>query len=247
MRVAAQLAVSLSGLSDNSTGALARGARFTAALDGRGAPVSHLYRPGSPREKSPLAAWLLQRAAAGDALVLHGYDHTPDPTGARTGLNRRAEFAALPRHEAGLRLTAARRALTAAGLRTDVFVPPRWIASAGTVEALREQGFAVLADEVGVHALQGDGGVVRARVLGFRATGLADDGKAAEAWRCRLLVAEVARTVRRGGLVRINVRSKDLKRPARRDAVLAAVDTALAEGALPVTYVRTPATPTAAA
>jgi hypothetical protein len=42
--------------------------------------------------------------------------------------------------------------------------------------------------------------------------------------------------VRRGGLVRINVRAKDLKRPPRPAAVLAAVDAALALGATPTTY-----------
>jgi predicted deacetylase len=61
-----------------------------------------------------------------------------------------------------------------------------------------------------------------------------------EAWRCRTLVAEVTRTARRGGLVRINVRSKDLRREHRRDAVLAAVDAALELGAVPATYRSTP-------
>jgi predicted deacetylase len=82
--------------------------------------------------------------------------------------------------------------------------------------------------------------LLRSRVLGFRVSGerrpLADDRRAAEAWRCRVLVAEVTRTVRRGGLVRINVRAKDLRRPARRSAVLAAVDAALGLGAAPTTY-----------
>jgi 2-dehydro-3-deoxygluconokinase len=62
------------------------------------------------------------------------------------------------------------RDLTAAGLRTELFAPPRWFASAATVEALREQGFGALADDVGVRFLHGPtaGTVVRARVLGFR-------------------------------------------------------------------------------
>jgi uncharacterized protein len=51
-----------------------------------------------------------------------------------------------------------------------------------------------------------------------------------------VLTADVARTVRRGGLVRINVRAKDLKRAPRRAAVLTAVDAALGLGATPVTY-----------
>jgi uncharacterized protein len=245
------LVVSLSGLTEDAPESLARGTELAAELDARGVPLSHLLRPrsaaGSLREDSPLTRWVHVRKAGGDSVVLHGYDHTPAPIGswqvstlARVG--RRAEFAALPRHEAGLRLTAARRALTAVGLRTDQFVPPRWLASLGTVEALREQGFAVLADENGVQLLQGPaaGTVLRARVLGFRASGerhpLADDRRAAEAWRCRVLAAEVARTVRRGGLARINVRAKDLKRAQRRAAVLDAVDAALAIGAVPTTY-----------
>jgi uncharacterized protein len=189
---------------------------------------------------SPLAQWVHERRAAGDALVLHGYDHTAAPI-ALPLVGRRAEFAALPRHEAGLRLVAARRALTALGLRTDVFVPPRFIASPGTVDALREQGFGLLADENGVRFLQEPAErLVRSRVLGFRVSGerhpVADDRRSAEAWRCRVLAAEVSRTVRRGGLVRINVRAKDLKRPPRRAAVLAAVDAALRLGATPTTY-----------
>jgi predicted deacetylase len=251
VHVAARLLVSLSGLSDDTPESLTRGAAFTAELDARGVPVSQLFRPrgaGGPLPvDSALTRWMRERRAAGDAVVLHGYDHTPDPIGAWQSsalarVGRRAEFAALPRHEAGLRLTAARRALTVLGLRTALFVPPRWLASPGTVEALHEQGFGVLADESGVRFLHGPaaGTAVRARLLGFRASGerrpLADDRRAAEAWRCRMLEAEVARTARRGGLVRINVRAKDLKHGPRRDAVLAAVDAALALGAVPTTY-----------
>lgn len=249
--IVSRLIVSLSGLSDESPESLGRAAELTAALESRGVPLSQLLRPRGPggplRVDSPLVRWMHERHAAGDAVVLHGYDHTVDPIGnwqssTLARVSRRAEFATLPRHEAGLRLTAARRALTAVGLRTDLFVPPRWLASAGTVEALREQGFAVLADENGVRSLRGPsaGVVVRARVLGFRASGerrpVADDQRAAEAWRCRVLEAEVTRTARRGGLVRIHVRAKDLRRPGRRDSALAAVDAALALGAVPDTY-----------
>jgi uncharacterized protein len=229
--VVSRLILSLSGLTDDSPQSLRRAAAFTDELDVRGVPVSQLLRPrtadGPLRTGSPLVRWLHVR---GDAIVLHGYDHA---AGSRR-VGRRAEFAALPRHEAGLRLVAARRVLTAVGLRTDLFAPPRWLASEGTVEALREQGFGVLADENGVHPLR-CGDVVLARVLGFRVA-VADEQRAAEAWRCRMFVAEVARTARRGGLVRIHVRSKDLKRTSRRDAVLAAVDAALALGAQPATY-----------
>lgn len=252
--MAARLVLSLSGLPHDDPELLARGTEFAAELDGRGVALSHLVRPRGPAGPatagSPLVRWLHVRS--GDVVVLHGYDHAPDPLGsgplARVG--RRAEFSGLPRHEAGLRLIAARRVLTEVGLRTDAFVPPRWLASAGTVEALREQRFAVCADETGVHLFRGPDPMLRARVLGFRASGekrpVADDHWAAETWRARALVAEAARTARREGLVRINVRAKDLKRDSRVEAVLAAVDTVVSLGAEPTTYSELAATARAA-
>lgn len=231
------LVVSLSGLTARPD-ALELAADLAGALDGRGVAVSQLFRPVDAPED--VVTWLRERLGRGDALVLHGYDHAPEPTGARTGLGRRAEFAALPRHEASLRLIAARRALTALDLRTDAFVPPRWLASPGTVDALRVQRFGVCADEAHVRLLGAPDTMLPARVLGFRASGelraVADDRPAAETWRARVLLAEIERTVRRGGLVRLAVRAKDLTRPARVAAVLAAVDTALAAGVLPFTY-----------
>ena len=239
--VTARLIVSLSGLSDEAPGSLDDAADFAARLDARGVPLSQLVRPrgpvGVPAPDSRLVCWLHERREAGDAIVLHGYDHQRSPAGTRQWRGRRAEFAALPRHEAGLRLIAARRALTGFSLRTDVFVPPRWLASPGTVEALHEQGFRVLADETGIRFLRlpSDGGLLRSRVLSFRASGNPQPA-VAEAWLCRVLVAEVARTARRGELIRINVRAKDLRRPPRRAAVLDAVDAALAGGAAAHTY-----------
>lgn len=241
--VTARLVVSLSGLTDTDLQAVDRGAALAADLDARGVPLTHLFRPRGAVDApaSALRDLLRARLAAGDALAVHGFDHTPDPTGARIGVGRRAEFAALPAHEAVLRLRGARRALAACGFAADVFVPPRWIASPGTFDALRDVGMAVCADETGEHVLSGaDAGFVRSRVLGFRGVGerrdVAADRRAAEAWRARLLVAEVGRTARRGGPVRIAVRAKDLRRPVRRAAVLAAVDAALALGAVPEVY-----------
>jgi uncharacterized protein len=184
---------------------------FVAALDARGVPVTHLLRPADA--PAGLVAWIRER---GDALALHGYDHAPRPLGHG---RPKGEFASLPRHEAALRLTAARRALTALGLWTDVFVPPRWLASDGTIAAAVEQGFRVLAVDSGIHDLR-TGEVTPARVLGARSAALG-----------------VAWVLRRGGPVRIHVRAKDLRRPGRTDSVLAAVDAALAH-ATPTTYGR---------
>ncbi|MHA6792212.1 DUF2334 domain-containing protein [Pseudonocardia bannensis] len=246
----ARLVLSLSGLSDESPESLAHGAELAAELDARGVPISQLFRPrgrdGAIGSTSPLVRWLHERRAVGDVIVLHGYDHTAAPLGSWQSpvprIGRRAEFAALPRHEAGLRLAAARRALTAAGLSTDLFVPPRWLASPGTLDALRDQRFVVCADETGIRLLHGPraGTVLRSRVLGFRASGdkrpVAEDRRAAEAWRCRMLEAEAMRTARRGGVVRIAVRAKDLRRAPRVRSVLAAVDAVLALGAVPIGY-----------
>ncbi|MCW0213833.1 MAG: DUF2334 domain-containing protein [Pseudonocardia sp.] len=235
----ADLVVSLSGLTDAPAGTVDRARVLVAELAWRGVPVTHLVQPrgeGGPLTAGdPLVRWIRGR---GDALALHGYDHDPDPTRQGSRIGRRAEFAALPRHEAGLRLTAARRALTAAGLGTDVFVPPRWLASPGTIEAAREQGFTVCAEEGGVHVFGEP--QIRSRALGFRLTGerrpTADDRRRAETWRRRLLRAEARRTAQRGGLVRIGMRAKDLRRPGRVRALLATVDDVLAAGATPTTY-----------
>ncbi len=177
-------------------------------------------------------------------MLLHGYDHTADPIGCWEShtvarLGRRAEFATLPAHEAGLRLQAANILLDQLGLRTDVFVPPRWLASAGTLRALQQHGYRVCADATAVRDLCSDR-VHRARVLGFSVLGLGVLGLApgdrAELWWCRAIVLGAARAARRGGLVRIAVDATDLARSARRSALLDAVDIALHHGARPSTY-----------
>jgi len=235
---------------------LAGCAEFATELDARLVPASWLLPP-RPRDgrhlpDAPMISWLRRRIGVGDALVLHGFDHTVDPIGrwatsARIG--RRAEFAALPSHEATLRLIAATRTMDELGLHSDVFAPPRWLASAGTVVALRRRGFRVCADSAGVrlldrHAVQDR--VVRGRVLstggvlgsaGVLGSGTGGVGSPeTEAWRHRSLVASAARTGRRGGLVRIAAEAAELRRPAARRALLDAVDAALAAGARPGTY-----------
>ena len=224
--------MSLSGL--DHAAALDRGRDFAAALDARRVPLTHLFRPASG--DADLVTWLRERLTGGDALAVHGYNHDVAPLGRRAVVGRRAEFAGLPRHEAGLRLTAARRALTAIGLGTAVFVPPRWLASAGTFAAAADQGFRVLADRHSVRDLS-TGQLDRAQVMGFRTTGRSvTDQTAGEQLRRRLLVAEVERVARHGGLVRIHVQEDDVHLSSRYDALLAAVDTALSRGALPLTY-----------
>jgi uncharacterized protein len=243
----ARLVVSLSGLTDARDDALPRARVLAADLDSRGVPLTHLVQPASPDgpPAPPLLSWLRDRSGGADELALHGYDHTPDP--ARRGVGRKGEFAALPRHEAGLRLTAARRALTGLGLGTAVFAAPRWLASPGTVEAVREQGFRMCLDDGGVHLFD-DGVLLRARALGFRLEAVVsgEERRRAESWRCRLLHAEAVRIARRAGVVRIGVRAKDLRRDGRVRTVLETVDAVLSAGAWPTTYAALSATAPAA-
>ncbi len=224
----ARLIVSLSGIRSSTLDAAVS---LSAELDARHVPLSLLVVPRTP---GPVE-WLHHRRRAGDALLLHGYDHTADPIGpwgSRTvaRIGRRAEFAALPAHEAGLRLLAGATLLERLGLATDAFAPPRWLASPGTLRALTIRRFAVCADATAVRDLR-SGAVHWGRVMGF-----GNLGEQTEPWWCRALVLGAARTARRGGLVRLAVDAADLARPGRRTALLDTVDLALHHGAQPRTY-----------
>ena len=73
-------------------------------------PLSLLVQPLGPEgplsPASRLVRWLRERPACDDALVLHGYDHSRRPLRS-SAPDPRAEFSALPAHEAALRLAAA--------------------------------------------------------------------------------------------------------------------------------------------
>jgi len=223
--VTAQLLVSLSGINVRTRD---RGAALSDELAARGVPLSLLLAPRVAGADQPAAVlgWVGERRAAGDALLQHGYDHATAP---RALGSRRGEFAALPAHEAGLRLSAAATAMERLGLRPDGFVPPRWLASPGTLIALRRTGFALCADLLGVRDLRA-GTVHRGRVQGF------GFGERTEPWWCFALVMGAARIARRGGIVRLAVGTADLVRPGPRQALLDAVDIALHHGARAVTY-----------
>lgn len=116
-----QLIVSISQISHRT---LDEVATFCAELDARGVPASLLVAPrlkGGYRLESDAQTveWLAARRASGDAVVLHGYDEAATK-------KRRGEFAALPAHEANLRLLGADRILEHVGLRTRLFAAPGW-------------------------------------------------------------------------------------------------------------------------
>ena len=231
----AQVIVSLSGVQSTH---LDLAAELAQALGTRGVPLSLLVAPRSKgghrlADDAPTLEWLRLRQRAGDAIVLHGYDQAATKT-------RRAEFAALPEHEAALRLTAAYRMLESLGLRTRLFAPPRWSVSSGALHALPRSGFRLCADLTAVSDLE-HASLVRSRVLGVtgRAGGSglgAAENTTTEPWWCRALVMGAGRTARRGGLVRIAVDARHLGRSGPRQAVLDAVDLALHHGAEPDRY-----------
>ncbi|WP_245975874.1 DUF2334 domain-containing protein [Amycolatopsis palatopharyngis] len=225
----ARLLVSLSGINSRS---LQRCAELATELDQRQVPLSMLATPNTAEPDA--TAWMRTRARAGDDVLLHGYDHRVTPTHT-VRIGRKAEFAALPAHEARLRLIAATSALERTGLRADGFAPPRWLVSRGTLDALRERGFSLCADLSAVRILR-TGEVHRARVQGF-----GGQRQRTETVRCFALVLSAARSARRGGLVRLGVDAADLAHASRRQAFLDAVDIALEAGARGATYSATAA------
>ncbi|AQA02449.1 DUF2334 domain-containing protein [Mycobacterium sp. MS1601] len=219
-----QLIVSVSGIDNRVLGDVVA---LREQLAERSVPLSLFIAPrlkGGYRldTDAPTVQWLTERRNAGDALVLHGYDE------AATKL-RRSEFAVLQAHEANLRLMAADRILDHVGLRTRLFAAPGWSVSPGVITVLPRNGFRLLAGLSGITDLV-RGTTVRTRVLGIGA------GFLTEPWWCRTLVLSAERTARRGGIVRLAVSARQLRKPGPRQAVLDAVDLALLHGSTPTVY-----------
>ncbi|MDH6243148.1 DUF2334 domain-containing protein [Mycobacterium sp. OTB74] len=222
--MAGQLIVSISGIRGRALGDVAD---LCAELETRKIPPSLFVAPrlkgGYRLDRDPdTVAWLTARRAAGAAVVLHGFDEAATK-------KRRGEFAALPAHEANLRLMGADRVLEYLGLRTRLFAAPGWTVSQGTVTALPRNGFRLLVgDSVITDLVRATS--VRARVLGI------GEGFLTEPWWCRTLVLAAERTARRSGTVRIAVAASQLRRTGPRQAVLDAIDLALMHGCVPAAY-----------
>lgn len=228
MNVAGELIVSISGIRDRT---LTEVDAFCGELDARGVPVSLMVAPrlkGDYRleRDGSSVEWLGDRRNRGDALVLHGFDEAATKT-------RRGEFAVLPAHEANLRLTGADRVLEHLGLRTRLFAAPGWTVSQGTVAALPRNGFRLLIGVAGISDLIRDT-TVRGRVLGI------GEGFLTEPWWCRTLVLSAERSARRGGMVRLAVSARQLRRTGTRQAILDAIDLALMHQCVPAVYRWTP-------
>jgi uncharacterized protein len=222
--VSGKLIVSVSGISERTLGDVAQ---FCTQMDARSVPVSLLVAPrlkgGYRLDRDPETVdWLADRRHGGDAILLNGYDDAATK-------KRRGEFAALPAHEANLRIMAADRVLEHLGLRTRLFAAPGWTASPGTVTALPQNGFRLLADLHGITDLVRQS-TVRARVLGI------GEGFLSEPWWCRMLVLSAERVARRGGVVRVAVAARHLRKPGPLQAMLDAVDLSQLHGCTPSVY-----------
>jgi uncharacterized protein len=222
--VSGKLIVSVSGISERTLDDVAQ---FCEKMDHRSVPVSLLVAPrlknGYRLDQDPVTVeWLAGRRAAGDAILLNGYDDAATK-------KRRGEFATLPAHEANLRLMAADRVLEHLGLRTRLFAAPRWTASPGTVTVLPRNGFRLLADLHEITDLVRQT-TVRARVLGI------GEGFLSEPWWCRMLVLSAERVARRDGVVRVAVAASHLRKPGPLQAMLDSVDLGLMHGCEPTVY-----------
>lgn len=221
--------------------------RWCADLDERAVPLALLVVPGPwrvpvLRDDPEFAGWLRHRVGRGDEVVQHGWRHRMPATahGAPRGQWRRrvharvvargaAEFAALTEGQAAARLVAGRVELSALGLSVEGFTPPGWLASPGTVQALRRLRFRYTTCHAGVRDLA-TGGWHPAFVLSHRAGGLGERAGA------RLMVAGARHAVRGGRDIRIALHPADLDRPGLREAALRAIDSCLDLGAAPTTY-----------
>lgn len=226
--MSARLVVSVSGINART---LDRCAELSGELARRRVPLTLLLAPRLAGQEpcESAVSWLRHRQDAGDTLLLHGFDHVELPRGHAVAVGRRAEFATLPAHEAGLRLTAAMALLDWLGLTADGFAPPSWLASRGTLDALRSKGFPLCAGLTAVHDLR-TGRTHPGRVRGLRR------GDRTEPWWCNDLVLSAARVARRGGLLRLALDAACLARSMPRQTLLDAVDAALHHGAAATTY-----------
>lgn len=210
-------------------------------LDRRGVPCSLLVIPGPWRGRSILrdaetTVWLHRRVEAGDEVVQHGWLHGGVPGGSRwrQAMGRVvargcAEFAALDEDEAVRRLGHGRDILDRIGLAADGFTPPGWLASPGSMRAVRRLGFGYTTSHAGIHPLPA-GSVIRAPALSHRPGGRGE----------RVAVDLLSRVSRRAAVagrgVRIALHPADRTRPGLVEATLDAIDAVVACGAVPLTY-----------
>ncbi|AHI23566.1 DUF2334 domain-containing protein [Corynebacterium vitaeruminis] len=218
-----RLLASISSVFDQS---LSSTRKLVDALDAEGIPVSLLIAPrvGAhwhlAKDKRTLV-WLQAQQAAGRCLILNGFDVTAQ--------GRRAEFARLKQHEANLRLAGATRQMHRLGFDFDIFAPPRWELSPGTLEASKSYGFRVVASRQGMYYM--DSG----ELLSCRNVSIGE-GYGAKKWWRNFVIRTAERQAQESELVRLSVSARQLGDEAVRADFLRAVEQAVARGAQPADY-----------
>ncbi|MFC5060789.1 DUF2334 domain-containing protein [Actinomycetospora atypica] len=198
-----RLLVSVTGLAPGAP--LAAAVALCDDLDGRRVPLTLL---AGPRPHPEVAAFAAARRRAGDSVLLHGFRSVHDEP---------RPYRRLPVLEARLRLAGAARSAEALGLGVDGFAAPGWAVSPGTRRALAEAGLDLVLDDAGVHRLDAAGVPTTAVVSPV-------GGPAGAGARRRL--------VRRPAEVPA-LRHLTVDVTGATDALLRAVDVALAAGELP--------------
>jgi predicted deacetylase len=201
-------------------------AKLVSRLNYEGIPVSLLVAPHIDgnwhlaKDKST-RQWPSEQQESGRTLILNGFDQAVQ--------GRRSEFAHLEAHEASLRLKGATRQMESIGFDLDIFAPPRWHLSDGTLEVLPDFGFTVAASTKGLYNLS-TGEFLAARNLSV------GEGYGAAKWWRRNIIRAAERGAAKGNSVRLSVSGRNLAdKKVARDfvaAALAAADT----GAIPSDY-----------
>lgn len=194
-------------------------------LDHAGIPVSLLVAPHIDAKwhlaKDTTTRTWLEEQMGTRAVLLNGFDQAVQ--------GRRAEFATLPEHEARLRLKGATRQMESLGFAFDMFAPPRWQMSEGTLAVLPDFGFGLAASTAGIHQLR-TGEFTQCRNLS-----LGEGFGAAKWWRRNIMKAAV-RGAERGNTIRLSVSGRELgEKKVCRDFV-AAARAAVSAGSVPADY-----------
>jgi predicted deacetylase len=215
--------------------------RWIAELEDLGLRTTMLVVPGP--WKSPgmaddrrFGAWLRACQSRGHEISQHGWDHTATRRGSR---RRRligsavargcAEFWTLDEAEAAGRLALGRERLRSEGIEPLGFVPPGWLASTGARRSMGALGYRYTTSHSAVIDLS-TGARHRAFALSHRTGGSLERPGSALMTNAARLLARQARPIR------IALHPEDVGHPRLRSAALAAIDSAVASGASPMTY-----------
>lgn len=200
--------------------------KLIARLDSRNVPVSLLVAPHIDgnwhlAKDTSTKQWLLDQQSNDRAVILNGFDQAVQ--------GRRAEFANLESHEARLRLKGATRQMHKIGFDTDLFAPPRWRLSEGTLNVLPEFGFTLVSSTRGIHNLA-TGDFFQTRNLSV------GEGYGAAKWWRKNIIRAATRGAAQGRIVRLSVSARNLSDKKTLRDFEEAVDKALASGVTPRDY-----------